>query len=236
MVPSSWAQTSAVKSGFTRLQTGPSHSIWSHIHIGSFSTSHLLRWIKPVQSERNITLGASSQLYIRNGLISGQDTALVGWCSHCCTSQQSTALRIPMFLRLWVGCTNRCSHCRLSGVCQYELCPFLLTPHHSALWLGNMASSLWPHCSRSLPRPKVPRVHSEWATNCWCIRWKHWGDGLSTPWSKCFWYHLGELSTAAKRTAVCWMAAKRYELGTRTIGVSSLPVTDSCSCGGMAAG
>lgn len=204
-----------MKSGFTRLQTGPSHSIWFHIHIGSFSTSHLLRWVK---SKRSIMLGASSCLQIRNGLISGQDTTLVGGYLHCCSSQWST---VPQAV---VAYSKSCSQCPC----------WTLSLSLSSLWLfwsGNVASSLWPHCRRSLPRPQVPWVHVEWAANCGCVWWQHRRDGLSALRSKCFWDHLGELGAAAERAVnnTALSLGKGHGLETRT--TPSLLVTDSCCWG-----
>lgn len=216
MVPSFWPQTSTMKSGFTHLQTGPSHSIWFHIHIGSFSTSHLLRWVK---SKRIIImLGGSSPLQIRNGLISGQVTTLVSGYLHCCKHCSSSCG--------WDIVS--CSQCQLSGLCQCWALSLSLSFHDSVFWSGNVASSLWPHCGRSLPRPQVPRVHAERAANCGCVWWKHRRDGLSALRSKCFWHHLGELSAAAERAVnnTALSLWKRHGLGTRTI--SSLLVTDSC--------
>lgn len=110
MVPSCWLQTSATKSGFTLVQTGPNHSIWSRTHIGSSSTSHLLRWVKPVtHSKRSITLGASSRLWKKwSDFWAGYDG---GWIFTLLQLLQSILLRMLVFLRLWVGW--------FPGVCQH---------------------------------------------------------------------------------------------------------------------
>lgn len=57
-------------------------------------------------------LGASSHLQIKNGLISGQDTTLVGGYLHCRNSQWSS---VPQAV---VGCNKSCLQCQLSGLCQ----------------------------------------------------------------------------------------------------------------------
>lgn len=130
-----------MKSGFTRLQTGPSHSIWFHIHIGSFSTSHLLRWVK---SKRSIMLGASSCLQIRNGLISGQDTTLVGGYLHCCSSQWSI---VPQAV---VGYSKSCSQCPC----------WTLSLSLSSLWLFSDQATWHPRYDLIVvgryPDPKFP--------------------------------------------------------------------------------
>lgn len=169
-----------------------------------------------------------------NDLVSGQDITLVGGCSYFCNScrapseDSSVAQAVGGMPRLLLA---------LLAVCcaSASALPCSLTLHCSVLWLGNMASSLWSHCSGSLSGPEVPRLHSEWAENCWYIWWKHRGDGLSALWSECIWYNLGELGTAAKSISEYWYAAKREVSGIRTTGMSALLVTDSCSHGVMTA-